>query len=151
MLPNGYMPELNIEDVVFKYTGPIRRGNPRTSRLHDILVPRFQKVLSLPEGSFFTLTGSRASGLAYPESDIDCTFVAKDIDTLNLIAEKHSQELGLGSDLNIIHTRAGLPWCPVEGFVDEEYEILAHTAYGRDTSMRSRGIVGPTIHFRHTY
>jgi hypothetical protein len=86
------------------------------------IVPKFIALLHLAHTVKFVMTGSRASGLSYPESDIDCAFVADDMHMLNYIANElksHSQQLGLGTDLKIVHTKAGLPWCPVENYHDE--------------------------------
>lgn len=92
-----------------------------------------QRVLGLGgDGEYKTvsihLTGSRASGLAYPESDIDFAFVADDSKILESV---HQRLLRLHAD-GVVYkefkllsrtTTTGLPWCPIDGFVDAKHKI----------------------------
>ena len=71
------------------------------------------------------ITGSRREGvdLAYPKSDLDFAIVAPTLTDLALISDNllRSHDQGrIYRDLIIERkfTRAGLPWCPIEGFTD---------------------------------
>jgi hypothetical protein len=61
-----------------------------------------------------TLTGSRRSGLAYPESDFDAAFVRETIEELEAVRQKFIEakfptEWSLKSET----TKGGLPWVPI--------------------------------------
>ena len=75
------------------------------------------------------VTGSRRAGvdLAYPESDLDLAYIADTPQELTALCdqliEAHQRgEVYEGCHLERLTTRAGLPWCPIEGVVDEHWE-----------------------------
>jgi hypothetical protein len=87
-----------------------------------------KKVLHLDENIAIELTGSRASGLAYPESDIDFAFIGANKSSLlevrdRLVALFQAQLIYHGCRLESKMTLAGLPWCPTEDFTDKKFGL----------------------------
>lgn len=81
----------------------------------------------------FELTGSRQSGLAYEESDIDCAFVAPRMHVLQclrtaLIWAHRRGEMYKECKIESKTTKAGLPWCPIEGFLGSVSLWLGYSA-----------------------
>jgi hypothetical protein len=82
-----------------------------------------RKALELKDDIAIELTGSRASGLAYPESDIDFAFIGANKSSLlevrdRLVALVQAKKIYDGCNFESKMTLAGLPWCPTEGFTD---------------------------------